>query len=301
MTAQKIIPNIWCTRNAEDVGAFYASVFGGESRVSGRYPEEGLPDFQREFAGAAVTVDVDIDGYRITLINAGNEFRPNPTVSFLVNVDPLRFDGDEAAARSWMNETWSRLSEGGTAMMPLTAYPHSPYYGWIEDRFGVSWQLMLTDPAGEPRPFLIPQLLFVGPAQGRAREAIDLYTGLFEDSAPGMFVGYPAARGPAKAGEAMFAEFRLAGQWFAAMDSGSEMSARFDCGVSLEVRCEDQDEIDRLWAALSAVPEAEACGWCADRFGLSWQIVPANIGELMTRPGAYQRLMGMKKLVIADF
>ncbi|MDR6868823.1 putative 3-demethylubiquinone-9 3-methyltransferase (glyoxalase superfamily) [Microbacterium resistens] len=306
MTAQRIIPNIWCDRNAEEAGAFYASVFGGSSSVVGRYPEEGLPDFQKDFAGKAVTVDVEIEGFQITLINAGSEFRPNPTISFLLNVDPRRFGG-EGAARARIDEIWGRLSEGGTAMMRLTSYPHSAYYGWIEDRFGVSWQLMLTEasdetsPDEEPAPFIVPDLLFVGPAQSRAREAIDFYTGLFPDSGAGMTVGYPAAQGPANAGDVMFAEFRLAGQPFAAMDSAAEMSTRFDCGVSLEVRCDDQAEIDRLWDALSTVPEAEACGWCADRFGVSWQIVPSNMGELMARPGAYGHMMQMKKLIIADF
>ena len=60
-------------------------------------------------------------------------------------------------------------------------------------------------------------------------------------------------------------------------------------------------EIDRYWAALSEVPEAEACGWCADRFGVSWQVTPSNMAELMERPGAFQAMMGMKKLEIAAF
>jgi predicted 3-demethylubiquinone-9 3-methyltransferase (glyoxalase superfamily) len=85
------------------------------------------------------------------------------------------------------------------------------------------------------------------------------------------------------------------------MDSGVEQQFEFGCGVSLEVQCTDQAEIDRLWEALSAVPEAEQCGWLADRFGVSWQIVPADMAELMQRPDAYEHMMGMKKLVIADF
>lgn len=111
--------------------------------------------------------------------------------------------------------------------------------------------------------------------------------------------------GPAPAGAVMFSDFQLEGQWFTAMDSAGEQDSSFTCGVSLEVCCADQAEIDRLWAALwaalSAVPEAEQCGWLADRFGLSWQIVPENMGELMQRPSSYQRMLGMKKLVIANF
>ena len=74
----------------------------------------------------------------------------------------------------------------------------------------------------------------------------------------------------------------------------------FTCGVSLEVQCADQAEIDRLWGRLSAVPEAEQCGWLADKFGVSWQIIPANMGELMLHEGAFERMLEMKKLVIAE-
>ncbi len=301
-TKQRIVPNIWCNRNAEEVGAFYASTFENAAyEVEGRYPEEGLPDFQREFAGLPVTVALTVSGTRFTLINAGDEFRPNPSISFMLNFDPLLFDGSEELARASLDRLWGALGEGGVEFMPLGEYPFSARYGWVQDRYGVSWQLMLTDPAGDPRPFIVPSLMFAGPVQNRAGEAIDFYASVFADAAPGNRYPYGVQTGPASPEALMYGEFRIGEQWFAAMDSGVEQEVAFDCGVSLEVSCADQAEIDRLWAALSARPEAEACGWCADRFGVSWQIVPQNIGELMERPGAYQKLMGMKKLVIAEF
>ena len=85
------------------------------------------------------------------------------------------------------------------------------------------------------------------------------------------------------------------------MDSGVEQPFTFSPGVSLSVQCADQAEIDRLWDALSAVPEAEQCGWLVDRAGVSWQIVPANMAELMAKPDAFAHMMPMKKLIIADF
>lgn len=85
------------------------------------------------------------------------------------------------------------------------------------------------------------------------------------------------------------------------MDSGVEQDFSFTAGVSLEVRCEDQDEIDRLWSALSAVLEAEQCGWLADKYGVSWQIVPKSMGDLMERPGAHATLLNQKKIVIAEY
>lgn len=297
---QKIVPNIWCNHNAEEVAAFYASVLPGTTAIGGaRYPDD-VPDWQGSFAGETLTMDVVVQGYIMTLINAGDEFRPNPAISFILNFDPLAF-GDEVSARAALDDVWNALAEGGQELMPLGEYPFSPRYGWVQDRFGVSWQLMLTDPDGEPRPFLIPSLTFGGAAQNRAREAVDFYSSLFGGPGPSFVAEYPAPSGPAAAGAVMFCDFPLAGQWFAAMDSGMDQDFSFTPGISLEVRCADQTEIDRFWEALSAVPEAEQCGWLVDRFGVSWQIVPENMGELMDRPGAYQRMLDMKKLVIAEF
>ncbi|MFD5213878.1 VOC family protein [Microbacterium sp. NPDC058345] len=298
--SQKIVPNLWFDRNAEEAGSFYASALPHTTtEVVARYPDE-VPDWQAGFAGEPLVVDVVVDGMRISLINAGPEFRPNPSISFLLNFDPLAFGGEEGA-RTAIDAAWTALSDGGAALMPLDEYPFSPRYGWVQDRYGVSWQLMLTDPSGEPRPFVIPQIMFAGDVQDRAREAAEFYTSLFDDAALGTVVDYAQQTGTAAAGSVMFGEFRIGEQWFAMMDSNVAHDFGFSPGVSLEVRCRDQAEIDRLWDALSAVPEAEQCGWLADRFGVSWQIVPDDMAELMARPGAYERMLQMKKLVIADF
>ena len=303
MQRQRIVPNIWCNGNAEEAGAFYAEVLPGTTtEVEARYPEEGLLEFQLDMAGKALTVGVDIGGTRLRLINAGDEFRPNPSISFFLNFDPLDYAGDPEAARDALDRVWSSLADGGKVLMPRGEYPFSAQYGWVEDRYGVSWQLMLTRPEGDPRPFVIPSLMFCGAVQNRAEEAAICYVRLFEpDAELGNLVPYGRQTGPASAEALMFGEFRIGDQWFAVMDSGVEQDQPFTCGVSLEVACADQEEIDRLWSALSWVPEAEQCGWLQDPFGVSWQIVPANMEELMARPGAYGRMMQMKKLVIADF
>ncbi|MFT4108613.1 VOC family protein [Propionicimonas sp.] len=292
---QRIVPNIWFDHNAAEAAEFYTSAFP-DARVieSVRYPSEGLPDFQADMAGEVLTVELEIGGYRLLGINAGAEFRPNPSVSFFVNFDPAH-DPD---ATQHLDDLWAKLSDGGNALMPLQAYDFSPHYGWIEDRYGVNWQLMLTTPAGGPRPFLVPCLLFTTTVQGRAKEAIGFYTWLFEGSV-GTVATYPETAGDV-AGEVMFADFELAGQWFAAMDSAGHTFG-FTPGVSLMVSCDDQVELDRLWNELSAVPEAEQCGWCTDKFGLSWQLVPTDMADLMSTPGAYEKLMGMKKIEISDF
>ncbi|MEZ5090889.1 MAG: VOC family protein [Micropruina sp.] len=104
-------------------------------------------------------------------------------------------------ARAHLDELWGSLSDGGKALMPLQEYPFSPHYGWIEDRYGVSWQLMLTNPEGEPRPFIIPSIMFGHTVQGRAQEAMDFYLSVF-GGRPGAGVPYPAEAG-ALAGQVM--------------------------------------------------------------------------------------------------
>ncbi|GAB3699212.1 VOC family protein [Corynebacterium nasicanis] len=289
---QRIVPNIWFDRNADDAAEFYADAFPSaviDTRVT--YPTTDLPDFQADRAGETLTVDVLIDGYRLTLINGGPEFGPTPAISFFVNFDPSRMSD----ARGELDRLWEKLSDGGIVLMPLGSYDFSEHYGWVADRFGVNWQLMLTDPAGEPRPFIIPNLMFCGPAQGQAREAVNDYVALFPGARVGTRVTSPDSGG------VMFSEFQLFGEWLTAMDSAVEQPFTFTPGLSLQVNAHGQQEIDLFWAGLSAVPEAEQCGWMQDRYGVSWQIVPDNIAELMERPGAYQNLLEMKKLVIDDF
>lgn len=298
---QKITPNLWFDHNAEEAVDFYVAAFPDSKIVTTlHYPktaEEGLADFQMELAGKVLTIDFDLGGLRFTAINAGPEFRFNPSVSFMVNFDPSR----DEKARGHLDELWAKLIEGGEALMPLQEYPFSKRYGWVKDRYGLSWQLILTDPEGEPRPFIVPSLLFAGKNVNRAEEAIKFYLSVFKDSKQGILARYSEDTGPAKKGSLMFADFQLNDLWMAAMDSGEEQAFVFNEAVSFMVPCKDQAEIDYYWEKLSSDPQFEQCGWCKDKFGLSWQIVPANMEELIKKPGAFANMMQMKKLVIAGF
>lgn len=139
---------------------------------------------------------------------------------------------------------------------------------------------------------------------GVAEEAAEFYVSVFKEifgEAEVAFVSrYPSEGLPDfqkdMAGKALTVEFSLRGTAFTAINAGPEF--RFTEAISQVVLCDTQEEIDRLWDALSAVPEAEACGWLKDKYGLSWQVVPSNMGELMASPGAYERMMTMKKLDI---
>lgn len=299
--SQKIVPNLWFEGNAAEAVAYYIDAFPG-SRITGtlNYPasrEEGLADFQLHLAGQVLTIEFELGGQTFVAINAGPEFKHNPAISFMVNFDPL----SDTQAREHLDALWDKLIDGGEALMPLQAYPYSPRYGWVRDRYGVTWQLILTSPQGEPRPFIIPSLMFGKDKVNRAEEAIRYYVSVFGGSRIGNLARYPEDTGPARAGSLMFGDFMIENQWFAAMDSGVEQDFSFSEAISFAVICKDQAEIDQYWAALSSVPEAEVCGWCKDRFGVSWQVSPDNISELLARPGAYAHLLVMSKIVIADF
>ena len=189
--------------------------------------------------------------------------------------------------------------------MPLGEYPFSKRYGWVQDRYGVSWQLILSEPSGAPRPAIVPALTFVGDVSGKAEEAGDFYLSVFGDGERGQLVRYPDGMAPEKPGTVMFSDFRLADTWFAAMDSARDHDFGFNEAVSLMINCADQAEIDRYWQLLSAVPEAEQCGWLKDRFGVSWQVVPADMREMMSGSQEQidrvtQAFLPMKKLDLAQ-
>lgn len=288
-----IVPHLWFDKEAKEAAQFYASVLP-DSRVT----HVGL--LRDTPSGDCDVVEFELAGRPFMAISAGPLFKPNPSISFILNFDTSR----DAGARGQLDRTWAALADGGLARMPLDKHPFSERYGWVEDRFGVNWQLMLTDPRGEPRPFLTPSLMFVGDVAGRAEEAIDLYTSLFPNSRRGTTARHPAGMAPDREGTLMFADFTLDGQRFAAMDSAQKHDFAFNEAISLHVSCGSQAEIDRYWKALSAVPESEQCGWLKDRFGVSWQIAPAELQE-MIRQGTQEQVdrvtqafLPMKKLEI---
>ena len=278
---QVITPAIWCDGTADEAAQFYADVFRDAS-------------IAEQAPGIAATVS--IHGFRLSLINGGNQYAPNPSISCILNFDPLLFGGEEQA-RAYLDELYERLSTGGV-LMELGEYPFSPRYAWVRDRFGMTWQLMLTDPDGDPRPFVIPSFMFGGTNHAHAEEATDAWIALFDNARRGALYRYEEG-GPLDAGTVMFTDFTLRGTWMAATDSGTFHDFTFTPGVSMIVSCRDQEEIDRYWAGLSAVPEAERCGWCIDRWGVSWQVVPHNIAELMADAATRDKILHMGKIDLA--
>jgi predicted 3-demethylubiquinone-9 3-methyltransferase (glyoxalase superfamily) len=267
---QKIIPHLWFDKEAKEAAAFYVSAFGNGSEVTHTSTLHNTP------SGDCDIVSFELAGFAFMAISAGPYFKLNPSISFMVNFDPSK----DPQAREHLDALWAKLSDGGQALMPLDKYPFSERYGWICDKYGVSWQLILTKPEGEPRPFIIPSLMFTGNNTGKADEAIDFYVSMFKDSKRGITAPYPPGASPEPAAKLMFADFMLEGQWFAAMDSGHMHKFGFSEALSLLISCKDQQEIDYYWK-LSAVPESEQCGWLKDKYGVSWQVSPAMMQEVM--------------------
>lgn len=269
---QKIIPHLWFDKEAKEASESYVSMFGKNSKV------ENITTLHNTPSGSVDVVSFNLWGFPFQAISAGPYFKINPSISFMVNFDPSQHDD----AKEQIDLIWSKLSEGGKILMPLQEYPFSKKYGWVEDKYGVSWQLILTDPEGEERPLIIPSLLFVKEKSSKAEEARRFYLSIFKNSKEGTVAHFEeSTEFNQKKGDVMFSDFKLENIWFAAMDGGDPHEFNFNEAISFIVKCEDQKEIDYYWEKLSAVPEAEQCGWLKDKFGVSWQIVPKAMDEMM--------------------
>jgi predicted 3-demethylubiquinone-9 3-methyltransferase (glyoxalase superfamily) len=294
-TNQNIVPHLWYDKEANEAAEFYASIFP-DSKITNKTTLHDTP------SGDSDVVSFELWGQKFMAISAGPFFKFNPSVSFIVNFDPTR----EKDAREKINEVWNKLSEGGTTLMPLDKYPFSEKYGWIQDKYGLSWQLILTNPEGEERPVIVPSLMFAGDKCGKTEEAINFYLSVFKNSKQGFIARYPQGMEPDKEGTIMFSDFMLENQWFAAMDSARDHKFSFNEAISFMVNCDTQEEIDYYWDKLSAFPEAEQCGWMKDKYGVSWQIVPREMEEMMSNSTPEQiarvtkAFLKMKKFDLAE-
>ena len=267
---QKIIPHLWFDKEAKEATAFYVSAFPN-SQITSSATLHDTP------SGDCDTVGFELNGQPFMAISAGPYFKLNPSVSFMVNFDPAK----DPQAKAHLDALWEKLSQDGSVLMPLDTYPFSEHYGWIQDKYGVSWQLILTNPGGEERPFIVPSLMFTGDVAGKAEEAINLYLSVFKSSKLGQLHRYGAGQKHDREDSVMFVDFQILDTWFAAMDSAYEHKFSFSEAISLIISCETQEEIDYYWEKLSADPKAEQCGWLKDKFGLSWQVTPTEMGEMM--------------------
>ncbi len=271
--SDKIIPCLWFNNNAEEAVQLYTSAFDNTAtgRIA-RYDEAsakpaGMP------VGSVLTVEFQLEGQSFLGLNGGPAFSFTPAVSLFV----------ACKTKEEVNEKYKILGEGSSVFMPLDKYPFSEWYVWFQDKFGLSWQLMYMGD-WEIKQKITPTLMFVGNVCGKAEEAMQLYTSVFKNSSVDNINRYTKEESAVDEGTVKHAEFLLEGQRFAAMDSALEHHFNFNEAISFIVNCRHQEEIDYLSEKLSAVPEAEWCGWIKDKFGISWQIVPEILPELLSNP-----------------
>jgi predicted 3-demethylubiquinone-9 3-methyltransferase (glyoxalase superfamily) len=260
---EKITPHLWFDKEAEEAAELYISVFK-DSKFNSTTTLHNTP------SGTVDIVTLELMGQEFTLISAGPLFKFNPSISFLL----------ACKTKNEVEALWEKLSEGGTALMELGEYPFSERYGWVQDRYGLSWQLMFMN-VYKINQKIIPTLMFVGKQSGKAEDAINFYATVFCNAKVGDILRYSKGEEPDKEGTIKHAAFELEGLKFAAMDSARVHNFTFNEAISFIVHCETQEEIDYYWEKLSADPNAEQCGWLKDRYGVSWQIVPKVMEEML--------------------
>ncbi len=269
-----IYPCLWFDGQAKDAADFYCSIFKN-SKISIDTP---------------LVVNFELNGKKIMGLNGGPKFKINQSISFFVTCQ----------TKEETNDIWGRLFEGGKALMAIDTYPWSERYGWLQDKFGLSWQISLAE-KDDLKEQITPSMLFTGKQFGRADEAIKLYTSIFKNSSVTTQLHYDEKEhGP---GKVLYSEFKLNNHDFIVMDGPGDHDFSFNEGLSFVVDCETQEEIDHYWDELTADGGREdQCGWLKDKFGVSWQIVPTILGKLMSDPTkshkVMQAFMKMKKFDI---
>ena len=285
---QKIAPHLWFDKEAKEAAEFYVSAFPNSTITS-------VMTLHNTPSGDCDVVSFKLSGQAFMAISAGPLFTFNPSVSFHV----------KCRSKDEVDALWKKLSERGTVLMELGEYPWSEKYGWVQDRYGLSWQVIFVGES-EIKQKTTPALMFVADVCGKAEEAVNFYTSVFHNAKVENIVRYGKGEEPDKEGTVKYTDFTLEGQEFGAMDSAHEHLFSFNEAISFMVYCDTQQEIDYYWNKLSAVPEAEQCGWLKDKYGLSWQIVPTAMDKMMqntdekTLARVTEAFLKMKKFNLAE-
>ena len=291
---QKITPFLWFDNNAEEAVNFYISLFNDSKILTvTRYDETGAKASGQK-AGSAMTVAFKLEGQNFTALNGGSYFKLNQSISFFVYCE-----SDEK-----IEKLYKKLCEGGTVFFELGKYDWSEKYAWFQDKFGLSWQLDV-DKINNPQKIL-PAFLFVNDKVLKVKEATDYYSTVFPDSKTMMEWPYNKSAGLPD-DTLLFAQFKLADHLFNAMSGQGQHNFDFNEAFSFVVNCKDQEEVDYYWNKLTSDGGMESqCGWLKDKYGVSWQIVPTRLIELLgdANPVKAQKVMmamlKMKKIVISD-
>lgn len=271
-----ITPCLWYNGNAREAAALYCAAFT-ETKITAQSP---------------IVTEIDICGQRIILLDGGPIYQPNPSISLYYICDDL----------TEFERIWKAFGERGKVMMPADKYPWSERYGWITDPYGISWQIALGNRSDTGGQKITPCLMFTGDQYGHAEEAIAHYSSVFKDSNTTGILRYGANETPDDEGKIKHAQVMLDGQTFMLMESAHAHDFNFTEGVSLTIYCETQQEIDYYWSRLTEDGSESMCGWLKDKFGVSWQVIPTMLGQIMSDPAkagkAAKAFMSMRKMNI---
>lgn len=283
------LSGLWFDSEAEEAARFYTSIFpNSEMGFVSYYGKEGY-EIHGQPEGKVMSVNFTLCGMEFQGINGGPLFKINPSISYFVVCET---DNET-------DQLWNALLKGGKALMPLDRYEWSEKYGWVQDKYGLSWQIA-KGKVSDVGQKISPSFLFVGDLYGRAEEAVNFYTSVFPDS---------EIRGISKGpdGKVMHAQFKLNGQQFMIMESNDQHDFDFNEGVSIIVNCSSQKEIDYYWEKLTAGGGQEVeCGWLKDKFGVSWQVTPVQLEEMLMSPDkkkterVTKAFLHMKKFNLAE-
>jgi len=247
-----IHPCLWLDGRAREAAYFYASVFPG-AQILGKAPP---------------MIAIDVGGMKMSLLDGGPGIEADPSISFLYRCD------SEAEIAS----IWKALTAEGKVRIELGASASGPRRGWAEDKFGTNWRLALGASPQKVRP----ALAFAGEARGRAEGAMRFYASIFNDSRIGGVSRSKPGRAPGAKGPAISGELYAGGTWLSLADSPQLEGSGFGRGISLVVICDTQGEIDYLWNKLGKGGSVGCSGWLADRYGVSWQILPRILEALLS-------------------
>ncbi|MBO0470649.1 VOC family protein [Enterococcus sp. DIV0242_7C1] len=277
----KFSPCLWFDGKVEEAADFYVDAFEqGAIKQTDYYV-----DSEHQPKGSILTISLTLAGQEFILLNGGPEFKFTPAISFYV----------ECETEEQIDQLWKKLSQEGNVLMEYGEYPFSSKFGWVADRYGVSWQLVL---AGRPQS-IAPAFLFTKEQSGKAEEAMNQWISIFGDGN----VEYVQKNPDGTISQALFT---MHGQPFRVMDGGAvDHDFTFTMATSFYVYCKDQEEIDRLWDAVTAKGKEWPCGWMEDEYGVCWQTVTSDMEKLFDNSDpdrAYrvmQELYKMKKIDIA--
>lgn len=274
----KCVLHLWFDDNAVEAVAFYCSLFEN-SRLQWQYAIKDTP------SGDCDLLAFELDGQAFSAISAGPYYQLNESVSIMVT----------CSSRAEVLRLYQAFMKKGDFLMPLQEYAFNPYYAWVRDAFGVTWQLLLDENQESFYQFDFC-LLFASENCGKASEALDFYASLFDTSIESIVLYQEGQAHEARA-KVSYASLNLGSNRLVLMDHAYTGDKLFNEAFSFMILCDSQDEIDLYWQALSAVPEAEQCGWCKDSFGLSWQILPSWLMSLYENSQAEKLNKIQKKLL----